>query len=363
MPLQKLGSTKATDQVLVTSVDLSGSQVTSTLPITKVGSISTSKLLGRYSSGSGVVEEITISTGLSLDGSGNLTATASGSGDVTGPASATDNAIVRFDGTTGKAIQNSVVTIADTTGHMTGVGNLTFTGVLTGGSGPTTITDSTGLILAAALNTVTVAKGGTGLTAGTSGGILGFTASGTLASSVALTANALILGGGAGATPTPLGSLGTTSTVLHGNASGAPTFGQIVAADIADAVADLFAKIVAGSPGTESSNAIEVQFTAQDLQGNTLAAATTEVTVVVTDGSADSEPSATATLSAADTPVGTLLAGGGTATAKFRTNSSGVFTVKVTETSAADRFLHISIGANSRGIVFAGQAPVSLTFA
>jgi len=72
-----------------------------------------------------------------------------------------------------------------------------------------------------------VASGGTGLTAGTSGGILGYTATGTLASSVALTANALVLGAGAGATPTPMASLGTTTTVLHGNASGAPTFGAV----------------------------------------------------------------------------------------------------------------------------------------
>jgi hypothetical protein len=35
-------------------------------------------------------------------------------GDVVGPASATDNAIARFDGTTGKLIQNSVVTMDDT---------------------------------------------------------------------------------------------------------------------------------------------------------------------------------------------------------------------------------------------------------
>jgi hypothetical protein len=40
-------------------------------------------------------------------------------GLVTGPASATDNAIVRFDGTTGKLVQTSAVTIADTTGAMT----------------------------------------------------------------------------------------------------------------------------------------------------------------------------------------------------------------------------------------------------
>lgn len=75
-----------------------------------------------------------------------------------------------------------------------------------------------------------VANGGTGLSSGTSGGILGFTASGTLASSSALTANALLLGGGAGATPSALGSLGTTITVLHGNAAGAPTFGPVALA-------------------------------------------------------------------------------------------------------------------------------------
>lgn len=75
--------------------------------------------------------------------------------------------------------------------------------------------------------TLPLANGGLGLTTGTSGGILGFTAAGTLASSGALTANALVLGGGAGATPTPLGSLGTTTTLLHGNAAGAPTFAAV----------------------------------------------------------------------------------------------------------------------------------------
>jgi hypothetical protein len=44
-------------------------------------------------------------------------------GDVIGPASATDNAVARFNGTTGKVIQNSVVTISDT-GATTGVTTL-----------------------------------------------------------------------------------------------------------------------------------------------------------------------------------------------------------------------------------------------
>jgi hypothetical protein len=76
-------------------------------------------------------------------------------------------------------------------------------------------------------NTIPVAQGGTALASGTSGGVLGFTASGTLASSVALTNHALVVGGGAGATPTPLASLGTATTVLHGAAAGNPTFGAV----------------------------------------------------------------------------------------------------------------------------------------
>ena len=46
---------------------------------------------------------------------------------VVGPASATDNAVARFDGTTGQIVQNSVVTIADSTGDISGVGTLNAT--------------------------------------------------------------------------------------------------------------------------------------------------------------------------------------------------------------------------------------------
>lgn len=75
--------------------------------------------------------------------------------------------------------------------------------------------------------TVPVANGGTNLTAGTSGGILGFTATGTIASSTALTANALVVGGGAGAVPTVVASTGTSTTLLHGNAAGPPTWSAV----------------------------------------------------------------------------------------------------------------------------------------
>lgn len=56
---------------------------------------------------------------LYLSDDGTYTAPPGSGGDVVGPASATDNAVVRFDGTTGKLVQNSAVTIADTTGDIT----------------------------------------------------------------------------------------------------------------------------------------------------------------------------------------------------------------------------------------------------
>jgi len=43
-----------------------------------------------------------------------LVNSSSGSGDVVGPASSTDDAVVRFDGTTGKPIQNSTLLLGDT---------------------------------------------------------------------------------------------------------------------------------------------------------------------------------------------------------------------------------------------------------
>jgi len=101
-----------------------------------------------------------------------LLASSSGaSGDVVGPASATDNAIARFDGTTGKLIQNSAVTIADTTGNMAGVGTLssgaiTTTGVLTVTAGTnsapaitTTGDTNTGIFFPAA-DTIAFTEGG-----------------------------------------------------------------------------------------------------------------------------------------------------------------------------------------------------------
>ena len=62
-----------------------------------------------------------------------------------------------------------------------------------------------------------VANGGTGLTAGTSGGILAYTATGTLASSAALAANNVVVGGGAGVAPSSTNLLAISAAVTTGN--------------------------------------------------------------------------------------------------------------------------------------------------
>lgn len=62
-----------------------------------------------------------------------------------------------------------------------------------------------------------VVRGGTGLSSGTSGGVLYYSAAGTLASSAALTANKVVIGGGAGVAPSTTSLLGAAAAVTTGN--------------------------------------------------------------------------------------------------------------------------------------------------
>jgi hypothetical protein len=83
-------------------------------------------------------------------------------------------------------------------------------------------------LTAGVTGTLPVANGGTGLTSGTSGGVLYYSATGTLASSAALAANALVIGGGVGVAPS------TTTT-----GAGILTFlGTPSSANLATAVTD-----------------------------------------------------------------------------------------------------------------------------
>lgn len=129
--------------------------------------------------------------------------------------------------------------------------------------------------------TLAVAQGGTNLASGTSGGILGYTASGTLASSVALTAHAIVLGGGAGATPTVDASLGTSTTLLHGAAAGDPTWSAVSMAN------DVTGTLAVGNGGTGQTSYTDGQLLIGNTTGNTLAKATITAGtgITVTNGS------------------------------------------------------------------------------
>jgi len=94
--------------------------VTGTLPVLNGGTGETSYtngqlLIGNTTGNTLTKATLTAGTGITItNGTGAITIAASGgTGDVTGPASSTDNAITRFDSTTGKIVQNSLVTVAD----------------------------------------------------------------------------------------------------------------------------------------------------------------------------------------------------------------------------------------------------------
>src|SRR5664280_1631000 len=89
---------------------------------------------------------------------------------------------------------------------------------------------------------LTVPNGGTGMQFGISGGIPYFNSNTTMASSALLTANGVVVGGGAGIAPFTI-TPGTDNTVLRGSTGGAPSFGQIVNGDIATGTIDLTSKV------------------------------------------------------------------------------------------------------------------------
>jgi len=97
-------------------------------------------------------------------------------------------------------------------GYGTGTAHA-YTAASTGGY----ILTSGGASAPAFIQTLPVANGGTGLTAGTSGGVLAYTASGTLTSSAVLAANKVVIGGGAGVVPSTTTLLGIAAAVTTGS--------------------------------------------------------------------------------------------------------------------------------------------------
>ena len=173
-----------------------------------------------------------------------------GDGDVTGPTSSVNNGLVAFNGTTGKLIKAAAtVTIAQggtgaTTRQnaMDALAGSTTSGQYLRGNGTDVVMSAIQAADVPTLNQnttgtadnvtgiVAVANGGTGLSLGISGGILAFTATGTLVSSAALEANKLVVGGGAGVAPSTIttgngviGALGNNLNGINGLVTSAGT--------------------------------------------------------------------------------------------------------------------------------------------
>ena len=113
--------------------------VTGTLPVANGGTGQTSYTDGQLLIGNSTGNTLTKATltqgsGITITNSaGAITIAATGgggSGDVVGPASATDNALVRFDTTTGKLVQNSVGILSDT-GAISGLTDVAASGAVT----------------------------------------------------------------------------------------------------------------------------------------------------------------------------------------------------------------------------------------
>jgi hypothetical protein len=143
----------------VTSVNLTASTGISVSggPITTSGSITVTNTAPDQT----VV--LNAGTGISTSGTyPNFTITNTNpslGGDVVGPASSTDNAIARFDTTTGKLLQNSVVTVGDT-GAVSGVTTLSASTSVT--TPIVQATNSAGLSLRNSAGTTQISMGGGG---------------------------------------------------------------------------------------------------------------------------------------------------------------------------------------------------------
>lgn len=123
-----------------------------------------------------------------------------------------------------------------------------------------------------------VASGGTGLSSGTSGGILAFTASTTLASSAELINHRIVVGGGAGAVPYTIGA-GTTTTVLHGSATGDPTYGAVVLTSDVSGILPVANGGTGRNTGTSAYALVATGTTATGVQQSLAVGATTELLV------------------------------------------------------------------------------------
>lgn len=283
---------------------------------------------------------------------GNVTLSASGTGNV-----------VSALGTGGAT--SGVTGALRSAGGIGAAENIAAGGLLIAGSGPTTLTDATGKILSAALNTVAVGQGGTGLTSGTSGGVPYYSSSSAITSSAALASGNIVLGGGAGAAPATTATGTGVVTALGVNTGSAGAF-QVNNASGAALTSLTAANISAGA----LANGMTA--TTQAAGNNTTSLATTAfVTTAVANAVGQAEKIAVFSVDGAGAAITTgTISGTSTSANAFTltgwsisaTAASGTITVKIWNKAYSTAIPTISNVINTSGIsLSSGTAIYSTT--
>jgi hypothetical protein len=176
----------------------------------------------------------------------NVTGTLPVANGGTGQTTYTDGQLL-IGNSTGNTLTKATLTAGSGVTITNGSGGITIAATGSGGSVTSVAQSFTGGIVSVAGSPITGA-GTLALTvAGTSGGVPYFSSASTWASSAALTQYGVVYGGGAGVAPAAT-SAGTSTTVLHGNASGAPTFGAV------SLTADVSGTLPIANGGTNSAS-------------------------------------------------------------------------------------------------------------
>jgi hypothetical protein len=180
---------------------------------------------------------------------GDKGADGAGSGDVSGPgASVTDNAVTRWDGTSGQLVQNSTVTISDA--GAVAAGSLTLTtdlAVADGGTGASDAATARSNLGAAASGSnsditaltglttdLSVAQGGTGAGTFTANGVLYGNGTSAIGATGAGTSGQVLTSNGSGSAPSFQDAAGGASVYAAGEVvSGSTTFSRAVWTDVA----------------------------------------------------------------------------------------------------------------------------------
>lgn len=287
-----------------------------------------------YSGLSGSLTKLTDGTSYLIAGSGITITSASngavtistgaGAGDVVGPASATDNAIARFDLTTGKLIQNSAVTISDETGNAIAIA----------GSG----TATTISLFNSTATTVNAFGAGTAISIGAASGTTTFAGSGSIQGTLGV-AGATSLNGNV-----TLGDASADTVTVNGTMTVTPnaTFTGDIAVNGGD--------ITTTSTGT--ATVFNTNATALNMGG---AATTMQVGAAGVAFAVGGAGSATSTITAATGSFGRVLASSTSTFTGQTTHNGGISTTTLAASSNATVVGTLSVTGNVTGQGTANQ--------